>query len=241
VSRYPSFLNVKSAAGAAGLALFGILEWLFGHTIYAACLAFFEVHWQMSDGQLTAVLAQYAIPLAASGLLAWFIFWAGLRHGRQAAGPDIAAVAPSTKAGAPLSPATLSIEFGQNKNYVREEHLTNGMLRKSIYVSIYNNGDATAYDCNIKLMASTPVLTTGAALTKYPVFFGANFNLVAKERAFVKVLSFAESGAINALERDNILISAAAGPGWFGGWTTLSPLPTKDNPSLLTLEAFALV
>lgn len=135
-------------------------------------------------------------------------------------------------------PATLSIELGGDNNYIRKEHLTNGMVRKSIYVALCNNGGATAYDCNIKLTASTPVLKTGAAPTKYPVFFGANVNLAAKERTFVKILSFAESGAANALERDNILISAAVG-GFFGGWTTLSPVPTKDNPSILTLEAFA--
>jgi hypothetical protein len=133
----------------------------------------------------------------------------------------------------------LGIELGTDKNYVREEHLENGMLRKSIYVSIYNNGDTTAYDCNIKLIASTPVLTTGNARTKYPVFFGTNFNLVSKERAFVKLLSFAESGSTNALERDNLLISAAVG-GWVSReWTTLSPLPTQGNPGVLTLEAFA--
>jgi hypothetical protein len=155
-----------------------------------------------------------------------------------------ATIPRGAQAVAPISerdslPATLSIEFGEDKNYIREEHLTNGMLRKSIYVAVCNNkGGATAYDCNIKLIASTPVLKTGAEPTKYPVFFGANFNLVAKERTFVKVLSFAENGATNALERDNILISAAVG-GLFGGWPTISPFPTKDNPGILTLEAFA--
>jgi hypothetical protein len=41
----------------------------------------------------------------------------------------------------------------------------------------------------------------------------------------------------SALERDNIIISAASG-GLSPGFTTL-PIPSEDNPATLTLEAFA--
>jgi hypothetical protein len=50
-------------------------------------------------------------------------------------------------------------------------------------------------------------------------------------------VKFTENGNPSALERDNLLISAAVG-GLFGGWTTLS-IPSKNSPAILTLEAFA--
>jgi hypothetical protein len=82
------------------------------------------------------------------------------------------------------------------------------------------------------------VLQTGAQPTQYPVLFCANFNLPKGERQFIRVLTFAEDGATSSLERDNLVISAAVG-GWFGGWTTISPIPLKDCPGRITLEAFA--
>jgi hypothetical protein len=81
-------------------------------------------------------------------------------------------------------------------------------------------------------------LKTGNAETSYPVFFGPNFDLPPLKRKYVKIISLAESGAPTTLERDNILVSASVG-GFFAGWTTLSPLPTHDNPSIFTLEVFA--
>jgi hypothetical protein len=236
VPRYSSFVNVKSAAVTAGLALFGILEWLFGHTIYAACVAFLEVRWQMSDGQMTATLAQYAIPLAASGLIAWFIFWAGQRHGR-AAGLDIA-IAPSIKGDAPLSLARLNIAFGQDKNYVREDHFENGLFRRVISVAVVNNNADDIYNCNIKLTQASPQAMIGDSNAALPIFFIPNFDLSSGKGKYVEIISFVESGWQTQWQRDSVRIHAGIG-GFSGGWTTLSPLPTQDNPSILTLEVFA--
>jgi hypothetical protein len=70
------------------------------------------------------------------------------------------------------------------------------------------------------------------------VFFGANFDLRGKQRKFIQIVRFAENpGNGSKLEHDNIIISAAVG-GLFPGWTTI-PIPSIDDPAILTLEAFA--
>jgi hypothetical protein len=44
--------------------------------------------------QMTAILAQYAIPLIVSGFLAWFNFWAGQKHAHQTATGAVSKMPP---------------------------------------------------------------------------------------------------------------------------------------------------
>jgi hypothetical protein len=132
----------------------------------------------------------------------------------------------------------LRIELGHDENYIRTQHIKEtGILRKTIHVSVFNELDDDIADCNIRLIASTPVLKIGDFPATYPIFFGEHFDLAPKKRKFIGILSFVESGATTEPERSFILISAAVG-GFFGGWTT-TPTPPADNPAILTLEAFA--
>jgi hypothetical protein len=164
VAGYRSFLNLKSAAAVAGLVLFTILEFLFGHTIFAACLAFLEVHWQISDAQMTASLAQYAIPLAASGVLAWFIFWAGQRHGRMAAGSH-AAITPPIKADAQLSQATLAgnnrpkieIRFEEKHRPYETWEISHNQMLSTISIGLKNTGEASASNCKVYIENIAPL------------------------------------------------------------------------------------
>jgi len=172
------------------------------------------------------------ITLSAYAALLWFV-WK-----RQLAGvPATDHLVAISRSGhdAPKSTANpLSIELGTDQNHERIEHFDNGLLRRSIYVAVCNNSDADIHDSNIRLTTATPRLKTGDADTSYPVFFVSNFDLSTLKRKYIKILSFAESGAPTTLERDSILLSAAVG-GFFGGWTTMSPLPTQDNPGILSV------
>jgi hypothetical protein len=192
-------------------------------------------HLWLNMGPRCAIhLAGYAVwaavgvgAISAIGLLIDFGLW--LQRRRNEKTP----VLVSRSSGRPLR-----IELGHDENYIRIQHIREtGILRKAIHVSVSNDGNEDIADCNIRLIASTPVLNIGDFPATYPIFFGAHFDLAPKKRKFIEILRFAESGATNPLERDYIFISAAVG-GFFGGWTT-TPTPPADNPAILTLEAFA--
>ncbi len=104
---------------------------------------------------------------------------------------------------------------------------------------VFNESVDDISDCNINLIAATPRLNTGDTPTSFPVWFGPHFNLRGKQRQFVQIVRFAENpgGNPSALERYNLIILAASG-GFFPGWTTI-PIPSRDNPAILTLKAFA--
>jgi len=136
-----------------------------------------------------------------------------------------------------VAPRLLIDFFEKDDKYERLQY-TNGIVRRAIHISVLNNGLDDIHDCNIKLIAATPRPKTGDTPTDFPVYFGANFDLQGKKRQFIKIVSFVENpGNTDVLERDNVFISAAVG-GFFGGWTTV-PIPMKDSPAILTLEAFA--
>lgn len=196
-----------------------------------------SVYLRIDDARMTSILAQYAIPLMASGIIAWFIFWAGQRHAHQSATGAHTSITPPDALPSSKGPA-LRIELGTDQNYERIEHFENGLIRRSVHVAVVNGSGKDIADCNIKLIATTPPAMIGKAKSAYPIFFTQNFDLAASKRKYVKIVSFAEGGAPTELERDNIFVSAAVG-GFFGGWTTISPLPTKNNPAILTFEAFA--
>jgi hypothetical protein len=142
---------------------------------------------------------------------------------------------PPQRVGPPLQ-----IEFGNDGKYERTEHIDEtGIFRRMIYISVFNESLDDISDCNIRLIAATPRPKTGDNPTNLPVYFGANFDLRGTQRKFIQIVRFAENpgGNPSTLERDNIIISAASG-GFFPGWTTL-PIPSRDNPAILTLEAFA--
>ena len=133
----------------------------------------------------------------------------------------------------------LQIEFGTGDIYERTECINEtGIVRRLIYVSMFNESVDDISDCNIRLIAASPRPKTGDNLTNFPVPFGPNFDLRGNQRKFIQTVRFAENpgGNPSALERDNIIISAASG-GLSPGFTTL-PIPSEDNPATLTLEAF---
>ena len=108
-----------------------------------------------------------------------------------------------------------------------------------IYISVFNEKLDDIQDCNIRLIAATPRPKTGDNPTKFPVGFKENFDLRSKQRKFIQIVRFAENpgGNPSTLELDNIIISTASG-GLFAGWTTI-PIPSENNPAILTLEAIA--
>jgi hypothetical protein len=240
---------MRRLIGIVSLLFFGVLKWAFDHFLWDWFVKLIEDRWHFSEPALIASVSSYVIPaliVAACVILLYRVAHHDLATRTQreklvsvASGPEWTSPHNrETSKGVPVVTAPLAIELGADQNHQRIEHFDNGLLRRSIYVAVCNSSDADIHDCNIKLTAATPRLKIGNADTSYPVFFGSNFDLSPSKRKYVTILSFAESGATDAIERDNILISAAVG-GWFGGWTTLSPLPTKDNPAILTLEAFA--
>jgi hypothetical protein len=108
-------------------------------------------------------------------------------------------------------------------------HKGNWDFKESNTCVVFNEGDEDIADCNIRLIASTPVLNIGDFPATYPIFFGAHFDLAPKKRKFIEILRFAESGAMNPLERDYIFISAAVG-GIFWG-VDYDPHPTGRQSS----------
>jgi hypothetical protein len=48
-----------------------------------------------------------------------------------------------------LGNKSLHIELGTDQNYERSEHLENGLLRRSIYIAVCNDGDEDIHDCNV--------------------------------------------------------------------------------------------
>jgi hypothetical protein len=241
---------MRPLIGIVSLLFFGVLKWAFDHFLWDWFVKLIEDRWHFSEPTLIASVSSYVIPalvVTACVILLYRLAHHDLATRTQrkklvsvASGPEWISPHKNREAskGVPVVTSPLAIELGTDQNHQRIEHFDNGLLRRSIYVAVCNNSDADIHDCNIKLTAATPRLKTGNVDTSYPVFFGSNFDLSASKRKYVKILSFAESGATDAIERDNILISAAVG-GWFGGWTTISPLPTQNNPAIITLEAFA--
>jgi hypothetical protein len=133
----------------------------------------------------------------------------------------------------------LQIEFEKDERYERAEQILEaGIFRRLIYVSVFSESMDDISDCNVRLIAATPRPKTGDNPTTFPVPFGANFDLRGKQRKFIQIVRFAENhGKCSILEHDHIIISAAVG-GLFPGFTTI-PIPSKNNPAILTLEAFA--
>jgi hypothetical protein len=104
---------------------------------------------------------------------------------------------------------------------------------------VFNQSVDDISDCNIRLIAATPRPKTGDNMTNFPVFFGTNFDLRAKQKKFIQIACFAENpGNGSELERDNIIIPAAGG-GYSSGRRTTIPIPSTDDPAILTLEVFA--
>ncbi len=144
--------------------------------------------------------------------------------------PDTAALAAS---------APLSIELGLAKDYERIEHFAiNGLLRRTIAITITNRSADDISDCNLKLIAATPPAMIGDSKALYPILFTQNFDLYAGKMKRVEIISLVENGWQTGEQRDSIRIHAAS-VGWQGGWTTLSPIPPQNNPAILTFEAFA--
>ncbi len=186
------------------------------------------------------VLFQQRIVVGTVGAI--FGCLASLAIGERIRPSHLGVLAPTASPVATSAPIALEspiqIEFGDGDKYERLEH-TNGIVRRMIHISVFNESLDDISDCNIRLIAATPRPKTGDHPTNFPVFFGANFDLRrGKERKFIQIARFAENpGDGSILERDNIIISAASG-GYFPGWTTV-PIPSRDNPAILTLEAFA--
>jgi predicted nucleotide-binding protein len=123
--------------------------------------------------------------------------------------------------------------------YERVDHSQEtGVFQRSIHLAVVNGTNDDLADCSLRLIASTPPPMIGDFKAPYPIYFTDRFDLSAGKRRFVKILSFVETGARSEVDRNNIFLSAVSG-GWFGGWTLLSPLPSRDSPAILTLEAFS--
>jgi hypothetical protein len=184
----------------------------------------------------SAQIAFLALAAIASIGLAWpFIQSFILRirgHGKAISAPS--STGSSSYLGSPLV-----IEFENDDKHDRQQYLAEtGIFRRTIHVSVLNNSFDDIQDCNIRLIAATPRPNTGDNPVNLPIHFGGHFDLPSKQRKFIQIVSFAENPAnATILERDHIIISAASG-GLFPGWTTL-PIQSRDNPAILTLEAFA--
>jgi hypothetical protein len=176
------------------------------------------------------------IALTAYAMLLWFV-WSRHRIPQVA---DI--IQGATRFDAPDNPIEsnarpLQIELGNDDKYERLQDI-NGIVRRAIHISVFNGGLDDIPDCNLKLIAATPRPNTGDNPANFPIYFSSSFDLRGKQRKFIQIVMFAENpGNASILERDNVIISAASG-GYFPGWTTV-PICPKDNPAILTLEAFA--
>jgi hypothetical protein len=178
------------------------------------------------------------ITLTAYAALFWLV-WK-----RQLAGVPVTDPLGSISRSVPDAPkstaAPLSIELGTGNNYECIEHFpADGMVKRSIKIEIVNRSSNDIADCNVKLVAATPPLMIGDSKAPYPILFTQNFDLAAGKRKYVKIISLVESGWQVEWQKHSITFNVAVG-GWVTRrWTTLSPLPTEDNPGILTFEAFA--
>jgi len=219
------------------VALSGAIYWLLDHFLYSWLVQYLEVTFDIKEANVIASVSSYVIP----ALLSAAIILAAYQVGKRWQPPKkIAAICETAiVAASPLTGSPLQIEFGNDGKYERTEHINEtGIFRRTIYVAVLNNSLNDIYDCNIRLVAATPMPKTGDNPTNLPVIFRANFDLRGGQRKFIQIVRFEENpGNGSALERDNIIILAASG-GFFPGWTTI-PIPSADNPAILTLEAFA--
>jgi hypothetical protein len=243
----------------------GIRGW--GLFIVAQAILTFVLHWlgklaehamlTWSDEQIADFLhlsspeaptvISWAIPLFLGfiTLLAYHLIQSRISHQNIRTGPRRGMLALARTAWIEaethlaLITSPLQIELGNDDKYERTEHIgETGIFRRLIYISVFNDSLDDISDCNVRLIAATPRPKTGDNPTNFPMFFGANFDLRGKQRKFIQIVRFAENpGDGSILERDKIIISAASGV-YFPGWTTV-PIPSKDNPAILTLEAFA--
>jgi hypothetical protein len=230
-------MPTKGLFTIAWAVLSGVIYWLLDHFLYSWLVQYLGVTFDIKEANVIASVSSYVIPAFLSAVIIWAVYQAGRRWQpapRLAATSDLA-VAPASA----LIGSQLQIEFGNDERYERTEHIDEtGIFRRTIYISVFNGSLDDISDCNIRLIAVTPRPNTGNNPTNFPVGFGANFDLRGKQRKFIQIIRFAENpGNASILERDNIIILAASG-GFFPGWTTL-PIPSRDTPAILTLEAFA--
>ena len=230
-------MPTKALFSIAWAVLSGAIYWLLDHFLYSWLVQYLGITFDIKEANVIASISSYVIPALLSAVTIWAVYQAGRRWqpAPMPAATSGLAVAPASA----LIGSPLQIEFGNDERYERTQHIDEtGIFRRTIYISVFNESVDDISDCNIRLIAATPRPKTGDNPTNFPVPFGANFDLRGKQRKFIQIVSFAENpGNGSILERDNIIISAASG-GFFPGWTTL-PIPSRDNPAILTLEVFA--
>jgi hypothetical protein len=227
----------KALLSILWVALSGAIYWLLDHFLYSWLVRYLEITFNIKEAALIASISSYVIPALLSAVIIWVVYQVGQRGQpapRLASTSDLAVATALALIGSPLK-----IEFGNDERYERIEHFNEtGIFRRTIFIAIFNESVDDISDCNIRLIDATPRPKTGDIATNFPVGFRENFELRSKQRKFIQIVRFAENpGNGSALERDNIIILAASG-GFFPGWTTI-PITSRDNPAILTLEAFA--
>jgi hypothetical protein len=229
-------MPAKAILSIAWVTLSGILYWILDHFLYSWLVIYLDGY-GIKEASVIASISSYVIP----ALLSAGIIWAVYQTGRQKQLRDgSAAEWQRTESSKQRTGSPLQIEFGNDDRHERATHIDEaGIFRRTILVSVFNESLVDIADCNLRLIATTPRPRTGDDPTRFPAHFGGNFDLQSKQRKFIQIVSFAENPEnATELERDHVIISLAAG-GYFPGWTTI-PIPPKDNPAILTLEAYAL-
>jgi hypothetical protein len=229
-------MPAKAILSTAWVTLSGILYWILDHFLCSWLVIYLDGY-GIKEASVIASISSYVIP----ALLSAGIIWAVYQTGRQKQLRDgSAAEWQRTESSKQRAGSPLQIEFGNDDRHERATHIDEaGIFRRTILVSVFNESLVDIVDCNLRLIAATPRPRTGDDPTRFPAHFGGNFDLQSKQRKFIQIVSFAENPEnATELERDHIIISLAAG-GYFPGWTTI-PIPPKDNPAILTLEAYAL-
>jgi hypothetical protein len=80
-----------------------------------------------------------------------------------------------------VAPVRLSIEMGTGDNYQCVEHFAeNGLVRRSIKISIANLSPDDISNCNVRLIAATPPAMIGDLKASYQILFTPNFDLDAE-------------------------------------------------------------
>jgi hypothetical protein len=220
----------------------GVLKWAIDHFLWDWLIQYLEVNWHLMNAPMIASATSY-IPFLIA-VLCILVYYHANRvdaNGMKAPKRNVSTIEIQQPESSPqqIWSSPLKLEFGSGDKYERPEQiLETGIFRRIIYVSVFNESVDDISDCNVRLIAATPRPKTGDNPTNFPVFFGANFDLRGKQRKFIQIARFAENhGNGSTLERDNIIISVASG-GLLAGWTTI-PIPSIDDPAILTLEAFA--
>jgi hypothetical protein len=112
------------------------------------------------------------------------------------------------------------------------------LVRRIIHVAVHNAGDGFLSDCKLSVKDCSPPVTDG----RLPAALIHNVTLMQGEYRFVPVVGFVEKvGGSSHSHSDNIIISVpVSGSFFFGGWTMIGGMPSRNDAAILTLEATAL-